>query len=108
MKRINVFRAFILNAAHGVEHRFAVGVHEVDEHIAAHWFVQAHSEEIAAPITGEAPIQVNSGPQDGDSVLTQIATEEQALERIASDVASVAEKLVETISPKAGKGKGKK
>jgi hypothetical protein len=47
MARITVEKAFTLHLDHGPSVRFPVGEHDVDDAIAAHWYVQAHSTPVA-------------------------------------------------------------
>jgi hypothetical protein len=48
MKEINVIKAFLLTLADHTKRAFAVGIHKVEDEIADHWFVKAHSEPVAA------------------------------------------------------------
>lgn len=49
--KIQVKQAFVLTKADGEKQNFAAGIHEVDKAVAAHWYVQAHSE----PVEDEKP-----------------------------------------------------
>lgn len=53
MKTIRVVKSFVLTLRNEVK-KFEAGVHEVEEKIANHWYVKAHSEPVAAPVV-EAP-----------------------------------------------------
>lgn len=54
MKTIHVLKAFLLNLQDHTQRPFRAGLHEVEEHIADHWFVKAHSEPVAeAPAPSE-------------------------------------------------------
>lgn len=46
MKFLNVLKSFKLNLAEGVIRDFEAGLHEVEDEIAAHWYVAAHSEPL--------------------------------------------------------------
>lgn len=46
MKFINVLKSFKLNLAEGVIRDFEAGLHEVEDEIAAHWYVAANSEPL--------------------------------------------------------------
>lgn len=48
MIKINVLIAFVLTMADGAQKKFNAGLHEVEEEIASHWYVQAHSEPVAS------------------------------------------------------------
>ncbi|MGA3827386.1 hypothetical protein ACA087_00750 [Pseudomonas chlororaphis] len=48
MKFINVLKGFKLNLAEGVIRDFESGLHEVEDEIAAHWYVAANSEPLSA------------------------------------------------------------
>lgn len=48
MKFINVLKSFKLNQSEGVLREFEVGLHEVEDDIAAHWYVAANSEPLTA------------------------------------------------------------
>jgi hypothetical protein len=53
--RINVTKAFNLVSADGPK-PFAVGIHEVDEATASHWYVKEHSEVVSdVPVQASAP-----------------------------------------------------
>ncbi|MFA9439409.1 hypothetical protein ACDA63_07210 [Uliginosibacterium sp. sgz301328] len=49
--KINVTKAFSLIGKDGTKKDFEAGIHEVDKDVAAHWYVQAHSE----PVEDEKP-----------------------------------------------------
>ncbi len=46
MKFLNVLKSFKLNLAEGVIREFEAGLHEVEDEIAAHWYVTANSEPL--------------------------------------------------------------
>lgn len=48
MKFLNVLKSFKLNLAEGVIRDFEAGLHEVEDEIAAHWYVAANSEPLTA------------------------------------------------------------
>ncbi len=79
MKFLNVLKSFKLNLAEGVIRDFEAGLHEVEDEIAAHWYVVANSEPLttkqaksiqsastatgADAVTG-APAQVDNASAD--------------------------------------------
>lgn len=54
MAKINVLKAFRLNH-HNAIRDFKPGIVEVDQEVAEHWYVKAHSEPIAAEAEKAAP-----------------------------------------------------
>ncbi|MCK1783448.1 hypothetical protein L9Z73_03445 [Pseudomonas sp. TNT11] len=46
MKFLNVLKSFKLNLAEGVILDFEAGLHEVEDEVAAHWYVVANSEPL--------------------------------------------------------------
>lgn len=48
MKFLNVLKSFKLNLAEGVIRDFEAGLHEVEDEVAAHWYVVANSEPLTA------------------------------------------------------------
>lgn len=55
MKTINVIAPFGITKADASIEYFTVGVQEVSDETAAHWYVQAHSEPVEA-IESAAPV----------------------------------------------------
>ncbi len=47
MATIHVTKPFTLTHDDGVKQSFAIGKHEVADHLAAHWYVKAHVEKPA-------------------------------------------------------------
>jgi hypothetical protein len=58
MQVITVLKSFVL-AAEGKVREFATGVHEVEESIASHWFVKAHSEAVAVETKVETEVKTD-------------------------------------------------
>ncbi len=54
MAKINILKAFRLNH-HNAIRDFKPGIVEVDQEVAEHWYVKAHSEPIAAEAEKAAP-----------------------------------------------------
>jgi hypothetical protein len=46
MKKIEVLKAFVLTLVDGTTRKFKAGIHEVEETIASHWYVLAHSRPV--------------------------------------------------------------
>lgn len=65
MKFINVLKSFKLNLAEGVLRDFESGLHEVEDEIAAHWYVAANSEPLTAKQA--KAIKASDGPADAGS-----------------------------------------
>lgn len=49
MTTIQVLKSFVLNLG-GVLKKFEAGMHEVEDEVAGHWYVQAHSQDAAAAL----------------------------------------------------------
>jgi hypothetical protein len=49
MATIQVLKPFVFNDG-GVLKPFAAGMHEVDDEVAGHWYVQAHSQDTATAL----------------------------------------------------------
>lgn len=60
MKFLNVLKSFKLNLAEGVIRDFEAGLHEVEDEVAAHWYVAANSE----PLTTKQAKALQSGDSD--------------------------------------------
>ena len=66
MKFLNVLKSFKLNLAEGVIRDFEAGLHEVEDEVAAHWYVVANSEPLT---TKQAKaIKANEGAVVSDDV----------------------------------------
>lgn len=48
MKKIQVFKTFLLNLANGTSRKFEVGLHEVEAAVASHWYTLAHATVVEA------------------------------------------------------------
>ncbi len=55
MSLIQVTKDFVFTLEDGTMRVFKQGEHEVEDHIAAHWYVQAHSQPVASPVAASAP-----------------------------------------------------
>lgn len=60
MKFLNVLKSFKLNLAEGVIRDFEAGLHEVEDEVAAHWYVAANSE----PLTTKQAKALQAGDSD--------------------------------------------
>jgi|GEM_PF-2222465 len=74
MKTITVTQAFTLQLASGTKVPFAAGTQEVEDAIAAHWYVQAHS----TPATAQKQAQ-------GDAEAERLAAEKAAAEKAEAE-----------------------
>jgi biotin carboxyl carrier protein len=77
MKKIKVLKSFVLTLRNEVK-KFEVGVHEVEENIAAHWYVRAHSEPVAEPAAEEAPAAAPAPAAEPTQVSAPAAAEAEA------------------------------
>ncbi len=57
MATIHVTKPFTLTHDDGVKQSFAIGKHEVADHVAAHWYVKAHVETPAATPAPKAAVE---------------------------------------------------
>ncbi|SDI54309.1 STY1053 family phage-associated protein [Pseudomonas panipatensis] len=48
MKYLNVLTGFILTLADGAKREFEAGLQEIEDDLADHWYVAAHSEPLTA------------------------------------------------------------
>lgn len=48
MKYLNVLTGFILTLADGAKREFEAGLQEIEDELADHWYVAAHSEPLTA------------------------------------------------------------
>jgi hypothetical protein len=55
MQTIQVTQDFVLSLDDGTKRPFKQGVHEVDDAIAEHWYVKAHSVPAAPPVAVSEP-----------------------------------------------------
>ena len=46
MQVINVVKAFVLTATDGARHEIAVGIQEVEDFVADHWYAKAHTAPV--------------------------------------------------------------
>ncbi len=77
MKTINVVKSFVLTLRNEVR-KFEKGVHEVEESIAAHWYVRAHSEPVEAPAAPAAEPTQASAPAPAEPAAPAAAPEAEA------------------------------
>ena len=105
MPRIVVIKAFVLNNAESVKQHFAVGVHEVEQWVADHWFTKAHlaTAEDVANLKAEADELAAKAQAAADAAAALVApsTDEAKAKTDADAVAAAAADLV-------AKAKGKK
>lgn len=75
-KTIRVHTPFKLNNEDGTAQEFSVGEHSVDDKVAEHWFVAAHSE-----VTGKvkAPADTKEFQAQIDSLTTQLEDKEKSI-----------------------------
>lgn len=75
-KTIRVHTPFKFNSEDGTAQEFSVGEHTVDEKVADHWFVAAHSE-----VTGKvkAPADTKEFQAQIDSLTTQLTDKEKTI-----------------------------
>lgn len=73
-KTIRVHTPFKFNSEDGTAQEFSVGEHSVDDKVAEHWFVAAHSE-----VTGKvkAPADTKEFQAQIDSLTTQLADKDK-------------------------------
>jgi len=74
-KTIRVHTPFKFNSEDGTAQEFSVGEHTVDDKVAEHWFVAAHSE-----VTGKvkAPADTKEFQAQIDSLTAQLAEKDKA------------------------------
>lgn len=70
MPKINVHTPFQFTHADGTKQDFAVGVHDVEDAVANHWFVKPH--------TGDAPAKT-ADEKSADELLEDLEARERAL-----------------------------
>lgn len=75
MARIVVVKAFVLNTVDAVKHEFAVGVHEVEQWIADHWYTQAHLATVddVAKLKAEADALAAKAKDAADAAAALVA-----------------------------------
>lgn len=75
-KTIRVHTPFKFNSEDGTAQEFSVGEHSVDDKVAEHWFVAAHSE-----VTGKvkAPADTKEFQAQIDSLTTQLAEKDKTI-----------------------------
>ena len=75
-KTIRVHTPFKFNSEDGTAQEFSVGEHSVDDKVAEHWFVAAHSE-----VTGKvkAPADTKEFQAQIDSLATQLEDKDKSI-----------------------------
>jgi len=75
-KTIRVHTPFKFNSEDGTAQEFSVGEHTVDDKVAEHWFVAAHSE-----VTGKvkAPADTKEFQAQIDSLTTQLEDKDKSI-----------------------------
>lgn len=75
-KTIRVHTPFKFNSEDGTAQEFSVGDHSVDDKVAEHWFVAAHSE-----VTGKvkAPADTKEFQAQIDSLTTQLQDKDKSI-----------------------------
>lgn len=75
-KTIRVHTPFKFNSEDGTAQEFSVGEHGVDDKVAEHWFVAAHSE-----VTGKvkAPAETKEFQSQIDSLTTQLEEKDKTI-----------------------------
>lgn len=93
MKTIHVHKPFKLVRANHEDQVFGVGAHEVDDDIASHWFVQAHTAAPAPEASPEEQIAAleDSIPRD-QARLKQLKADKAAAEAEAAKAEKAAAK----------------
>lgn len=81
MIKIEVLKSFILNVD-GVLKSFATGIHEVEDEISQHWYVQAHSQAVDATPAAPAAQELPEG-EDAETV-DAAATTQDAVDAASS------------------------
>lgn len=77
-KKINIVESFTLTHDDGQQQKFNAGQHEVEDHIADHWFVRAHSDE-------PAPLDPPVGTQEYAKIAARKLQRRRALDAAAED-----------------------
>lgn len=79
MRRIVVTTPFVLNLAEK-QHTFNVGVHEVSDEVAEHWYTKNHSteEEVEAPQPELEEVEETPEEETGEETPGEETSEEEA------------------------------
>ena len=91
MKRtIQVHKPFTLTHDDHSTQQFLVGVHEVDEHVAEHWYVQAHATvlDLVAETPAESEPPANDAPPADPGANPPADSEQPVADPAASDADS--------------------
>lgn len=84
MKQISVLKKFTLSLDDGSKRDFSIGVHEVDDAVADHWFVQANSEAV---VTSE-PKKLAKNNQTPAATTGKEPTTETTADAVNADAAT--------------------
>lgn len=103
MKTIHVLKAFVLTLEDQTRRVFAKGLHEVEESVASHWYVQAHSEPVAA-----AAAVPTDAEAEAAKAIAQIEAEKQKADEELAALKAAAEAEAEAEALAAGKKPAKK
>ena len=110
-KTIRVHTPFKFNNEDGTAQEFSVGEHSVDDKVAEHWFVAAHSE-----VTGKvkAPADTKEFQAQIDSLTTQLEDKDKSIgdlqqsvtekDEIIADLTAQLAALQETVTDPAPEG----
>jgi len=110
-KTIRVHTPFKFNSEDGTAQEFSVGEHTVDDKVAEHWFVAAHSE-----VTGKvkAPADTKEFQAQIDSLTTQLEDKDKSIgdlqqsvtekDEIIADLTAQLAALQETVTDPAPEG----
>jgi len=60
MQTIQVTQDFVLSLEDGTKRAFKAGMHEVEDHIANHWYTKAHSNPVESPAAASQPVPPNN------------------------------------------------
>jgi hypothetical protein len=110
MKEINVLKAFLLTLADHTQRAFAVGVHKVEDEIADHWYVKAHSEPVVSVGTVSLVANPPVDPVDPPVVLVvpvPEAVEAAPVQDVATDGSVMVAHLEAAPEPEPKKKNGK-
>ncbi|WP_191923775.1 STY1053 family phage-associated protein [Pantoea agglomerans] len=91
-KTIRVHTPFKFNSEDGTAQEFSVGEHSVDDKVAEHWFVAAHSE-----VTGKvkAPADTKEFQAQIDSLTTQLEDKDKSIGDLQLSVAEKDETIAD-------------
>lgn len=92
VKQIEVFKSFVLHITDGCIRKFEVGIHNVEESIANHWYTLLHSRVVP---------ELEKAAQEVETAATSAV--EEVVESAAEAVAQETETAVEALAKKASK-----